>query len=56
MFAEQAWILNRASLTPHRLALVNLETKEQWTYQELTHEIAKWSCFSKNKGYRRVVV
>lgn len=50
MFAEQAWILNRASLTPHRLALVNLETKEQWTYQQLTYEIAKWSSFFEKQG------
>ena len=45
MFAEQAWILNRASLTPNRIALVNLETNEQWTYRQLTLEIAKWSNF-----------
>lgn len=52
MFAEQAWILNRASLTPHRIALVNLETKEQWTYQELTQEIARWSYFFESQGFQ----
>lgn len=45
MFVEQSWILKRASLTPKRIALVNLETKEQWTYQQLTEEITKWSHF-----------
>lgn len=50
MFAEQAWILNRASLTPNRLALVNLETNEHWTYRQLTLEIAKWSHFFEVQG------
>ncbi len=45
MFVEQAWIFKRASLTPNRLALVNLETQEQWTYKQLTEEITKWSRF-----------
>ncbi|MFJ7733410.1 AMP-binding protein [Lysinibacillus sp. NPDC097231] len=49
MFVEQAWILKRASLTPKRIALVNLETKEQWTYQQLTEEIAKWSHFFESQ-------
>ncbi|QDQ02898.1 long-chain fatty acid--CoA ligase [Lysinibacillus fusiformis] len=50
MFVEQAWILKRASLTPSRLALINLETKEQWTYQQLTNEIAKWSHFFERQN------
>ncbi|MDM5248519.1 AMP-binding protein [Lysinibacillus sp. G4S2] len=50
MFVEQAWILKRASLTPKRLALVNLETKEQWTYQQLTEEITKWSHFFERQN------
>ncbi|MFF2176064.1 class I adenylate-forming enzyme family protein [Lysinibacillus sp. NPDC058147] len=50
MFVEQSWILKRASLTPKRLALVNLETKEQWTYQQLTDEIAKWSHFFERQN------
>lgn len=50
MFVEQSWILKRASLTPKRLALVNLETKEQWTYQHLTEEIAKWSHFFEHQN------
>ncbi len=45
MFVEQAWILKRASLSPTRLALINLETNEQWTYQQLANEIATWSHF-----------
>ena len=50
MFVEQAWILKRASLTPKRIALVNLETQEQWTYQQLTEEITKWSCFFERQN------
>ena len=56
MFVEQSWILKRASLTPKHLALVNLETKEQWTYQQLTEEITKWSHFLSAKTCRQVVV
>ncbi|MFE3575661.1 class I adenylate-forming enzyme family protein [Lysinibacillus sp. NPDC059133] len=52
MFVEQSWILKRASLTPKRLALVNLETKEQWTYQQLTEEITKWSHFLEHQNLR----
>lgn len=48
MFVEQAWILKRASLSPTRLALINLETNEQWTYQQLANEIATWSHFFLN--------
>lgn len=50
MFVEQAWILKRASLTPKRIALVNLETQEQWTYQQLTEEITKWSSFFERQN------
>lgn len=50
MNVEQAWILKRASLTPTKIALVNLETKEQWTYQQLANEIAKWCHFFDNQN------
>ncbi|QGG52588.1 class I adenylate-forming enzyme family protein [Lysinibacillus pakistanensis] len=59
MFVEQAWIFKRASLTPNRLALVNLETQEQWTYKQLTEEITKWSRFFEHQnlqGGSRVAV
>ncbi|MED4886297.1 class I adenylate-forming enzyme family protein [Lysinibacillus fusiformis] len=45
MFVEQAWILKRAALTPHHIALINLATAEQWTYQQLSEEISKWCQF-----------
>lgn len=49
MSLEQAWILKRASLTPTKLALINLETNEQWTYEQLTNEIAKWCHFFEHE-------
>jgi len=52
MFVEQSWILKRASLTPNRIALVNLETQEQWTYQQLTVEITKWCHFFERQNLR----
>ncbi|MGN4125189.1 AMP-binding protein [Lysinibacillus sphaericus] len=53
MFMEQAWIVKRASLTPTRLALINLETNEQWTYRQLTTEIAKWSHFFERQNLQQ---
>lgn len=45
MFVEHEWILKRAALTPHHIALINLATAEQWTYQQLSEEISKWCQF-----------
>ena len=50
MYTEQAWIIKRASLTPTKLALINLETNEQWTYQQLASEIAKWCHFFEQQN------
>lgn len=50
MNVEQAWILKRATLTPSKLALINLETNEQWTYQHLASEIAKWSHYFERQN------
>ncbi|OXS73251.1 long-chain fatty acid--CoA ligase [Lysinibacillus sp. KCTC 33748] len=52
MFVEQSWILKRTSLTPKLIALVNLETQEQWTYQQLTEEITKWCHFFERQNLR----
>lgn len=50
MNVEQTWILNRAILTPTKIALINLETNEQWTYQHLASEIAKWSHYFERQN------
>lgn len=59
MSVEQAWILKRASLTPNKIAFINLEVNEQWTYQQLVNKIAKRSRFFEEQNLKlgsRVVV
>lgn len=53
MFVEQEWILKRAALTPHHIALINLTSKEQLTYQQLSEEIGKWSQFFKRQQLQK---
>jgi len=53
MFVEQEWILKRAALTPHHIALINLTSKEQWTYQQLSEEIGKWSQFFERQQLQK---
>ncbi|MEC1303584.1 class I adenylate-forming enzyme family protein [Lysinibacillus capsici] len=53
MFVEQEWILKRAALTPHHLALINLTSKEQLTYQQLSEEIGKWSQFFERQQLQK---
>ena len=55
MFVEQEWILKRAALTPHHIALINLTSKEQWTYQQLSEEIGKWSQFFERQQLQKEV-
>jgi len=38
MFNEQNWILNRAKLTPEKSALIDIQTKRNWTYEELANK------------------
>ena len=42
MYDEQQWILKRAQLTPNKEALIEIETKRIWTYEQLAKEIGKW--------------
>ena len=42
MHDEQQWILKRAQLTPHKEALIEIETNRTWTYSQLAKEINKW--------------
>lgn len=53
MFVEQEWILKRAALTPHHIALINLTSKEQLTYQQLSEEIGKWSQFLERQQLQK---
>ena len=42
MYGEQKWILKRAQLTPHKEALIEIDTNRIWTYEQLEKEINKW--------------
>lgn len=53
MFVEQEWILKRAALTPHHIALINFTSKEQLTYQQLSEEIGKWSQFFERQQLQK---
>ena len=44
MYDEQQWILKRARLTPNKEALIEIETRRTWTYEQLEKEINKWQC------------
>ncbi|MFD2132037.1 class I adenylate-forming enzyme family protein [Pseudogracilibacillus auburnensis] len=54
------WILQRAALSPDKIALINVHTDEQWTYRKLKSEILQWiALFRKknlNKGDRIAVL
>lgn len=50
---EQNWILNRARLTPSTIALIDIQTKRQWTYEELSKEVRKWCHFLQREGLKK---
>lgn len=54
------WIAKRARQCPQKTALVQIETDEQWTYEQLMKQIKWWGhCFSVNqfqKGERIAVL
>src|SRR5690625_287789 len=47
------WILQRTRLSQNRIALIDLHSKEQWTYQKLESEIAKWTTFFATKKFKK---
>ncbi|MFC7685074.1 class I adenylate-forming enzyme family protein [Ureibacillus sp. GCM10028918] len=49
---EQAWILNRARLTPSKLALIDIQSNRKWSYEELSNEALKWLSYLKNEGIK----
>lgn len=50
---EQAWILNRARLTPSKIALIDIQTKRKWSYEELSNESLKWWHYLKDVGLKK---
>lgn len=49
MLNEQTWILNRAKLTPKKSALIDIQTKRTWTYEELASNIL--NCYKSFHSY-----
>ncbi|WP_144509815.1 class I adenylate-forming enzyme family protein [Bacillus sp. FJAT-22090] len=60
MYTEQAWIYKRAALSPTKIALIDSDTNEQWSYQTLTAHITKWLNYFHEqnfvKGDRIVII
>ncbi|WP_205758527.1 class I adenylate-forming enzyme family protein [Lysinibacillus sp. SGAir0095] len=50
---EQSWILNRARLTPSKLALIDILTDRKWSYEELANESLRWWSYLKNEGLNK---
>lgn len=50
MLNSESWILKRASLTPFKIALIDIQTNRQWTYKELANETLKWLNVLQKKG------
>lgn len=53
MFNEPAWILKRVTLSPNRIALVDVHTNVSWTYTMLKDRILHWASFIMNKGIKK---
>ncbi|RHW37665.1 long-chain fatty acid--CoA ligase [Lysinibacillus yapensis] len=53
MLNEQSWILNRTSLTPCNIALIDIPSKRKWSYEQLSKECLKWWAFLKNRGLNK---
>ena len=60
MYTEQAWIYKRAALSQTKTALIDSCTGLQWSYEQLTSQISKWSHYFQQqffqKGERIVVL
>lgn len=60
MLNEQTWILNRAKLTPNKVALIDIQTRRTWTYEELASTILNcyqsFHSFGLKKGDRVAVL
>lgn len=56
MLNSESWILKRASLTPFKIALIDIQTNRQWTYKELANETLKWLNVLQKRDYQREVV
>lgn len=47
------WIKKRAYQTPHKTALIQIETGEAWTYEQLIQHVNGWSTTFKNGQFQK---
>ena len=47
------WILQRTRLSHDKMALIDLHTKQSWTYASLEEEMLKWIAFIQQQGLKR---
>ena len=47
------WIVKRAQQSPNQLALIQLETNERWTYEQLLQRISCWLHYFTVKQYKQ---
>ncbi|MBR3121265.1 MAG: AMP-binding protein [Oceanobacillus sp.] len=53
MLYDINWFESRVQLTPKDIAIIDSETKESWTYEELYERVIKVSNFFHTKGVRK---
>ena len=53
LYTEQAWIYKRAALSPTKIALIDSNTGEEWSYNALINHIAKWAHYFTQKEYKK---
>ncbi|WP_391122877.1 class I adenylate-forming enzyme family protein [Psychrobacillus sp. L3] len=53
MYTEQTWIYKRAALSPKKIALIDSQTGEQWSYQTLTDQISKWVHYFHQQQFQK---
>lgn len=53
MYTEQTWIYKRAALSPKKIALIDSNSDEKWSYQTLTNQISKWVHYFHLQHYQK---
>ncbi|MEO4052480.1 AMP-binding protein [Solibacillus sp. CAU 1738] len=49
----EMWIVKRAQQFPNQLALIQLDTKEEWTYAQLLQYISSWLHYFTSKQFKQ---
>jgi fatty-acyl-CoA synthase len=53
LYTEQTWIYKRAALSPKKIALIDSNSGEKWSYQTLTNHISKWIHYFNLQQYQK---